>query len=500
MMKPCPGLYCGLDVGTSGCKALIADEDGRVIASARRSYDIISPRPGWLELDAEQVFGRVLDVLGECRTAIQKRAIVSMAVSTQGEAIIPVDKDGKVLHNGILTFDNRNIASSELLGSRITKSEIMKKTGAPLHPMFSLTKVMWFAENEPAIYQKADKFLCFGEFISMRLGAEPCIDRTMAARTMAFDINTLSWSDEIINIAGIDYDKLPRVVESGTVICRVSAPVARKTGINDDMLLVAGAHDQLCCALGAGVADSGAAMDSLGTTESIVCVSDRLVVSEEMIKNNVPCYPYVCRGMYSYLTFLSCCGAAVQWLAQGLLNGVMQPAELDGLCESLPVNAGLFVLPHFAGTGTPALNPRAKAEISGLTLSTTAGDLHRAILESTAFEARMNVEVMRRCGIEPHTFRCIGGGAKSRTWLQIKADVLGLPMTAMRVEEAGCYGAAMLALKGYKPDLSLEKLSAQWAGPGTAVEPNLGIREVYDEKYERYKELYINRAMMNGLR
>jgi len=485
--------YMGIDVGTSGCKVQVIDNNGKVAAFAQRTYPVLHPNPGWLELDAENVFSNVLECICEVcsgESGNSAKRVSALSVSTQGEAIIPVDNLYKPIYNSIVTFDIRNNDEYLEFKNLAGKSEVTNETGAPLHPMFSITKMMWHKNKNTEIYDKAYKILCFGDFISCRLGAEPCIDYTMAARTMAFNIKTYEWSDKLLGYAGIDKSKLPKAVKTSEIIGKISKEISEITGLSRDTLIIAGAHDQACCALGAGVTSSKVIMDSLGTTESILCVQQESILNKDLTDNNIACYPYVIDNHYAYLSFLSCCGSIINWYKEELLGGRLQPAELDALAAKNNNPSGIFVLPHFAGSGTPYLDFNSTGVITGLTLGTQKEDIFRAILESTAYEMRQNVSLMEKCGVKAGHIRCIGGGAKSPLWLQIKSDVTGIPITSMAVSEAGCYGAAMIAACGSSNEKNLSELADIWVKEIKTYEPCMDKKKVYDEYFEKYKNLY----------
>lgn len=487
----------GIDVGTSGCKAAVIEENGSIRRTAYREYAVLSPRTGWLELDAEQVWQNVIACIAECCADGLGKHISALAVSTQGEAIIPVAGDGTPLDHAIVTFDTRNQEDCHEFASQVDPKEIMRQTGAPIHPMFSLTKILWFRRQRPEIYRRAWKFLCFGEYIAMRLGAEPCIDYTMAARTMAFDIHTMTWSATILSVCGLPREKLPDPVAAGTPIGTACSADALQAGLSPGTRILAGAHDQTCCALGAGVYESGVAMDSLGTTESILCVRENAVFTREMMAGNLPCYPYPVSGRYAYLAFLSCCGSVLRWYASELLGASSTFAELDGLCDSVESPTGLFVLPHFAGSGTPYLDPRSRGVIAGLTLSTPREAVYKAIMEGTAYEMSLNLELLERCGVSISQFRSIGGGSKSTVWMQIKADVTGRPITAMETKEAGCLGAAMLAYAGESAYETLPVLMQRWVKIQRVYEPRPQKHQQYAQEAVRYAQLYTLSKAMN---
>jgi xylulokinase len=480
----------GIDVGTSGCKAALFNVKGVLVKSAYRAYPLIFSQTGWMELDPMEVYAAVISCMKECCADGMGKDVMSVAVSSQGEAIIPVGSDGKPLYNSIVTFDTRNIREYEWFSSRFEKAEIMKITGAPIHTMFSLTKILWIKNHLPEIYSRIWKLMCFGDFISFKLGAGPAMDYSMASRTMAFDIVKKEWSDRILDPCGVSKHLLPDAVSSGTRIGTISKEISEETGLSQGAVIAAGGHDQVCCALGAGVVESGIAMDSLGTTESILCISNKTVVTPEMIEYNLPCYVYAVEGFYAYLTFLSCSGSILKWYKEGLLGDNTPYPEFDKRSGALGRPGGIFMLPHFAGSGTPYLDVKSKGIFAGLTLGADKYGLYLAIMEGTAFETLINIENMEKCGIELREFRCIGGGSNSDIWMQIKADVTGKSMTSMEVSEAGCLGAAALAGTGIGEFKNGAEAVKKWVKAKNVFEPDASMHEQYCAEYKKYRNLY----------
>ena len=476
----------GIDVGTSGCKVALFDTCGKVAKLVSREYGLIYPHSGWMELDPQMVMDSVINCIKECCAEGIGGKVKALAVSTQGEAMVPVSAGGKPLYNAIVTFDNRNISEYQQFSSQFGSIKFEEMTGIPVHPMYSVTKLMWLKNHAPEAFEKADKFLCFGGLVSGMLGAGPVIDYTMACHTLAFDINDKKWSEEILNWCGISADKLPKAVEAGTVIGKVSKKMAELTGLSSDTIIVAGSHDQVCCAIGAGVVGSGVAMDSLGTTESILCVSSK----KAQPGSGMPCYLYAIDGLYNCLTFLSSSASILKWFKDSIACDITPYNEFDKKCTKINRPGELLLMPHFAGSGTPYLDFNSKGLIYGLTLGTQKEDLYLSVMEGTAYEARLNMENMLSAGIEIHEFRCIGGGSNSSLWMQIKADITGRQMTSMEVSEAGCLGAAMLASVGAGVYGTCAEATTDWVRVKRVYEPDLLKNKLYNEKFEKYLSMY----------
>ena len=483
----------GIDIGTTGCKVLVLDETGQTAVFAYREYPLIFPRAGWMELDPKIVAESIFDCITQCTDRCDGGKIGAIAVSSQGEAVVPVRKDGTVLANSIVTFDPRSTDEADWLERQVSKKELMEITGAPIHSMFTITKLLWMKKNTPEILKHCWKFMCFGDFISYLLGAKPAIDYSMASRTMLFDIRKKGWSNEILQICSLSEEQFSEPVPSGSIIGKIEPPLAKRLKISPDTLIVSGGHDQVCCAVGCGVFRSGCAMDSLGTTESIVCVNHELVVTPQMVENNIPVYVYPLPNLYAYLSFLSSSGSVLKWFRDQVLRSTDPDIyrEMDDEAQqAFPGPSGLFVLPHFAGSGTPYLNDQSKGLISGLTLNSSMSQIYKAIIEGTCYEARMNIDVMRRSGIEFDELRCIGGGAKSDLWLQVKANITNMKVVAMEVNEAGCLGAALLAGLGAGMFEDVESVIGNYTSVKHIYLPDHTQHERYCRLFEDYSKIY----------
>ncbi len=494
----------GLDVGTTGCKAVAFDRSGQVLAKAYREYPLLRPRPGWLELDPEVVWHNLQACIREVNAQLLNDPVQALAVSSQGEAVVPVSANGRVLANSPVTFDTRSRPQGEWWEHTLGRRRLHAITGQPVHPMFTINKIMWWRDHEPDIYQRTWKFLCYGDFVLWKLGVEPTIDHTMAARTMAFDIRSRRWSEEILALANLDADKLPQTAPSGVVVGKIPAPIASELGFEAGVLAVTGGHDQPCGALGAGVMRSGEAMYAIGTTECIAPVFNQPV--ERLGDDGYPCYPHVAPDMYITLAGNFTGGALLRWYRDVLGFEERQIAAqtnqdvydvIIGQVTERPSN--LLVLPHFAGTGSPFNDPAARGAIVGLTFDTRREDLVKAILEGVTFELALNLKYLRRAGIDITELRAIGGGVKSRTWLQIKADIMATPVVALAVSEAACLGASLLAGWATGAYGSLREAVETTVKVKETFEPVAARAQFYSERLSVYENLYPALKALNPL-
>ncbi|HZE97486.1 MAG TPA: FGGY-family carbohydrate kinase [Planctomycetota bacterium] len=487
----------GIDVGTTGCKAVVFDEGGRILSSAYREYPLHFPQTGWIELDSNRVVKSVRDVVRESAGKAKKDPVRALAVASQGEAVTPIGADGKFLHNGIVTFDARTAPLVDWWEQKLPRQRIFEISGMPLHGMYTASKILWWQQNRPDVFSKAKRFLCYQDLMIQQLGLTPTIDLSLAARTMLLDIDKGVWSNELCGFAGIDPATLAKPVPAGSVIGEVPAKVAKSFGLPAGVVAVAGGHDQPCGALGAGVVEDGVGTYATGTVECITPAFGKRVVDPRLLANNIACYPHVVSGLFVALTFNFTGGSLLKWYRDTFAGGEKEKAKkakrdvYDLILSEIPKDpTSLYILPHFTATGTPHFDTNSKGVIAGLRLSTTRGEIVRAVLEGVTYEMALNASVLGECGAEIASFRAIGGGAKSATWMQLKADLLGKPVQAMRVSEAVCLGAAILAGAGTGVYKSARDASLKLSKVERTYKPDAKRAEIYRDRFSRYRELY----------
>lgn len=487
----------GIDVGTTGCKVIAFREDGAVLAQAYGEYPLTHPQPGWSELDANVVWEHISAGIQKVAAETKSDPIAAISVASQGEAVTPVSADGQVLANAITTFDARTSGICDTLKQEITPLEVMQITGMPISDIHTLAKLIWIQRNQPDLYGQVWKFLGFEDFVYFKLGVPPVVDYSLAARTMAFDIITKEWSDQMLGLAGIDADLFPDTAPSGTPIGEVSDAVADALGLPRGVVCVTGGHDQPCGALGAGIIRSGEVMDATGTVECIAPAFTEPVINQEMIDGNFACYPHVVEGLYVTLGFVSSGGVVLRWFRDTFAQAEMAEAAAAGrdvydlLMATLPdTPSTAMLLPHFTGSGTPHLDLESKGAIVGLTLSTTKGELIKSILEGISYEIKQNLAMLQDAGVVINEVRAIGGGAKSEKWLQLKADMFGKKVIALDISEGVCLGAAILAGTAIGTYDSIETAVAALVTPREVYYPREAIAETYDAKLKAYQKIY----------
>jgi xylulokinase len=487
----------GLDVGTTGCRAMVFDLKGRVLGRGSREYGVVCDVPAKAEQDAELVWSLTKENLREAVAAAGSEGISALSVSVQGDAIIPVDEDFRPLHPAILGMDYRSGPQAERCATVLGAMELFVRTGMRPHPMNSITKVLLLRELSPAVFDRAAKIVTYADFILGRLGGEAAIDYTMASRTMAFDLGAKSWSETIHRALGLDKAIWSKPVPSGTALGRIKRGLAEELGLPSGLELVAGGHDQTCAALGAGAVREGLGVVSTGTAEVLSTALDRPALSEAMFNSFYPCYLHAKEGMYFSFSLNHCGGILLRWWRDNFASEEVASAAKRGMeayrlmDDCMPEGPSpVMLLPHLNGSGTPTCDLQSKGAVIGLTLATNRHDVAKAILEGLTFELRVNLETMVGCGMRIEDLVAVGGGAKSARWLQLKADILNRPLRTLRNPEAACLGAALLAGLGTGAYESLEQAVAKTVHYDREFLPQADRVASYSERYATYRQLY----------
>jgi xylulokinase len=487
----------GLDVGTTGCKATVVSIDGDVCSYAYKEYSVANPQLGWFELDPEDVWEAVKYVLGKSVAEHGIKDVTAICVSSFGEAAVPVDRQGNVLYNSLLYTDIRGTEQCQGLVDKIGLENIMQLTGLHAHPMYTINKLMWFKENKSEVYEKAWKFMLFGDYILYKLGNVAAIDYSLASRTMGFNVIKKTWEVTVLEAAGIDEGVFSEPVESGTVIGNIRADIADELGLSPDTKLVTGGHDQVCAAVGSGIIREGIAVNGIGTVECITPAFSEAILNKSMLKNHFACVPHAKKGMYVTYAFNFTGGSLLKWYRDNFAQLEKREAErlsknvyamLDAKASDSPTR--ILILPHFAGAGTPFMDTSAKGAILGLDFDTDSGDLYRAMLEGVTYEMMYNIECLEESGVRIEELRAVGGGAKSRFWLQIKADIMNRKITTLDVDEAGTIGTVIIAGVATGVFSSIDAAVDELIKVKRVFYPDEKNRQIYEENYEKYKTIY----------
>ncbi len=487
----------GLDVGTTGCKAVIFSEAGTILTQTYNEYDTMHPKPGQSELDSGVVWEKIRRTI---RDAAAQTAsgdpVTALSVASMGEAVVPVSEDRRILGPSILNFDFRGEEYVERLRDALPVEELYAINGNPWGNQYGITKLIWIKENRPELYEKTYKLLLWGSFVLFMLGGEPAADYSLANRTLLFDLEKRDWSEKLLQTAEIDREKLPRTVPSGTEVGKIDRALASELHLSPETVLLTGAHDQCANALGCGVVGGGSAMYGMGTFVCIVPVFSGRKNSSVMLEAGLNTEHHAVSDKYATFIY-NMGGSIIKWFRDTYAGDEHRRlADAGGdvyptLFSEIPgPPSRVMVLPHFSPMGPPDFIFDSLGGILGLTLETKRGEILRAIVEANNFSLLECITMLPEAGIEISSYRPVGGGSKSDIMVQMCADIMETPFVRPNITEAGALGAAILAGTGTGVFASAEEGAEAMVKLDKRFEPDPAHRSYYREKYDRYKELY----------
>ena len=487
----------GLDIGTTGTKAIVFDLNGKILSSAYREYNLHSPHPGWMELNPKDVWSKVKAAIREAVSRAKRDPVKAVSISCLGEAMTPVTANRKFLGPTIIGFETRNAAHAKPWMAKQDPMEILKITGHSPSHIYSILKLMWAKTEQPKVFKSAWKYLGWEDLAIYMMGLPPTIDYSLAGRTLAFDIRKCQWSPKMGKLTGIDLGLLADPAPSGTVVGEIGAKASKDTGLPKGCKVVTGGHDQPAGAAGAGIIRSGIAMDATGTVECFTPSFGKPVLNRTMLKNNFCCYHHVAPNLFVTLAFNFTGGSLLKWFRDTFAAEEAREARKKGvdvydiLMKKMSKEpTDLFVVPHFTSTGTPYMDPEPTGAIVGLDLKTTKEELIKAILEGITYEMKLNLTLLRKAGIGVNEIRAIGGGAKSEAWLQLKADMFNTKVVRLSVTEAACLGVALSAGVAVGEFTSFPAAVKRIVKPDKIFRPRPKVARIYDEKLAVYEQLY----------
>lgn len=477
----------GIDIGGTGCKCVAFSDAGEQLALSYGEYPLAA---GTVNLPPEILVKSVFSVIRDCTNQLEnKNDIAVITVSSFGESFVAVDENGNDLDDIRMYFGNSESARFDALVERVGPEKFMDICRILPDSSYSLAKMLYTMEIAT---RPIRKFLFIAGYVCYKLSGKAVTDVSLACRSLLYDVKQGCWSKELLDASGIREEQLPVVVPYGTALGTLLPEIATELGLPERTVVVIGTHDQIVNALGAGVQEIGDAVDTSGTCECITPLFPSIPETLDFQKNNFACVPYPeDRGFVTYAYNISA-GSVVRWYRDALGYHLKEDGKsiYDILNETAPTEpTSLMVLPFLQGMGgTPDVDPNMTGLIAGLTTQTRLPDIYRAILEGITFEMRYNLEKLEEGNVQIQRLLACGGGARSSVWLQIKADILGCEIIPVKIEETGAMGSAILgfsAVTGEKPT----EIAARFLRYAESVHPNPAHTEIYNRRYELYKQL-----------
>lgn len=484
------------DFGTSGNKATLYSTEGALVKSCVASYSTHFFNDNWAEQNPERWWKAVCDSSRQLLEGVEKERIAAVSFSGQMMGCLCLDKSGTPLRNSILYCDQRSVTQNERLLERIDPAAFYRTTGHRASPVYSIQKLMWVRDNEPEIYRATDKVLNAKDYIAYRLTGNMVTDYSDAGGTEAFDILHLQWSGRIADAAGIDLDKFPEAKPSTFVCGEVTRTAAEETGIPAGTPVVIGAGDGCAAGVGAGSVAPGQSYTCVGSSAWVATTTEQPIFDDQM---RTTTFPHAVPGMYHPCGAMQAGGSCYNWAKSELCQSEADQAAQEGISPyelmnrkvaASPAGAnGVLFLPYLMGERSPWWNPQAKGVFLGLKLTSSRGDMLRAILEGVSLNLRTILGVYRdHTQIGQMSF--VGGGAKDHVWRQILADVYGMEISKpVNIEECTSMGAAVIGGVGVGLFRDFQ-VARRFARTDSVEKPNPEHTAKYDEMHRVFLDAY----------
>jgi xylulokinase len=490
----------GLDVGTSGLKAVLLDADGRTLGESQAAYPLRTPQPGWTEQDPEDWWlacQRAVQMLWEKGLSLTPSDVAAVGVSGQMHSLVLLDSEGDVCAPAILWSDQRTGAECEEIVARVGASELRALTGNRALPGFTAPKLMWVRRHWPDAYRRARRLLLPKDFLRVRLTDDIVTDVSDASGTLLFDVRNRRWSRDMVGALGIDESLLPRAAEGISRTGSITSHAASMTGLVQGTPVVAGGGDNAAAAVGVNVVEPGVGMLSIGTSGVLFAP---IAAYPEHVDGRVHVFCHALPERWHLMAVTLSAGGSLRWFRDLLAPLLPVPGDdaYDWLLEraaSAPAGAdGLVFLPYLTGERTPYSDPRARGAWVGLHLGHSLDHMARAVLEGVAFSQRQGLDLLRASGAAVNAVRGAGGGLQSAVWRQILADALQVGVQTTRLPTGAARGAAVLAGLGeglYRtPDVGIRWADQRVDAPGAPGAAFERAWRLYDRLYPALASIF----------
>ena len=474
----------GVDIGTTGARAVAADERGRVVAVRTADYALLTPRPGWTEQDPGEWWRAAREVLAATAKASDGE-IVGIGLTGQMHGSVFVDRAGDVIRPALLWNDQRTGVQCEEITERVGAARLVEITGNPALTGFQAPKILWLRDEEPANFERVDHVLLPKDLVRFRLTGELATDASDAAGTLLMDLGARTWSEEILDAVDLPAGWFPPVLESPDPTGVVRADLAEELGLPTGLPVAAGGGDNAAAAIGTAVTADGIMSSSIGTSGVLFAHAEEPAVDPS---GRIHAFAHAVPKKYCLLAVTLSAGGSLRWWRD--VTGVKYD-ELVAEAVTVPAGSeGLVFLPYLTGERTPHLDPSARGAFLGLTARHSRAHMTRALMEGVLFSLRDGLEIMRDLGVRPTQIRAIGGGASSSLWLQLQADVYGATVRRLEIEEGAAYGAALLGHVAAGTYADVEEAASVVRTLDEVTEPDQGSSDSYREQYAIFRELY----------
>ena len=489
-----------VDVGTTATKVALFDLNGTTVANVTKEYDLITPTTLEVEVDIRTLWSSFREAVKGVLSIskVDPENIRALGISAQGETLVPIDKNGNPLRRAILWLDSRAQEEAEILDKRFDHGKSYEITGqVKLVPTWPASKILWIRRHEPDVFKRVYKFLLVEDYFLWKMTGTFVSEGSLLCSTCYWNIVTKKWWDGMLGFLGITPDQLPEIREPGEKVGNMLSPAARELRLSTNTIVCTGALDQACGTVGVGNIRPGVFTENIGAALAICATLENRVFDH---KRRMPIHYHAIPDVYMAHTFTTG-GMALRWFRDSFCETEMEVANLANISpyqlidsevsQVQPGSEGLVMLPHLQGAMAPEANPKAKGVFYGFTLRHKKPHFARSVMEAIACIIRRNIEVLEDMKIKITEIRALGGGARSKIWNQIVANLTKKPViTTLHDEDAACLGAAILAGKAAGLFKKLEDAVRDMVVVSEKFEPNPKAFKIYNKLYVKYIKLY----------
>lgn len=479
----------GIDIGTTSVKVVLVSSEGYIVDETSSTHDLLSIHPNWAEEDATIWWDNVIKSVKQLTERNQACMADLKCIGCSGmvPAIVMLDEENHPVRNTIQQNDARAISQIEKIKGILDQERLYEKTGGTTNQQHILPRLLWVKENEPEVFNKTKTVMGSYDYIAFKLTGVKSIEMNWAIESGAYDIRSNEWLEDDLKQFGIDIKLFPQVNPSMKVIGETKEEIEELMGIPAGVPVIAGGADHVASTLAAGITQRGDLLIKFGGAGDILYCVDEIKTSRQLFFDY-----HIVPDKYLLNGCMAASGSLVKWFVKDILDSESSTIykELDQEAMKVPAaSEGLVILPYFLGEKTPIFDPNARGVMFGLTLAHTRGHIFRAILEAVIYGFRHHVEVLKEMGYEPNRIMATNGGAKSKFWCQIAADVLGTTICSYPSHPGSALGVAFLAGKSagvFKEWDEIRKFLTDYH----IYEPNKREVEIYNRSYKIYRDLY----------
>ena len=479
-------LYIGIDLGTSACKLLLADEAGQVRNAVTKEYPLSCPYPGWSEQEPAHWWAAVLGGVPELLVGFDARSVKGIGIGGQMHGLVALDGADQVLRPAILWNDGRTAKEVDYLNNVVGRENLSKLTANIAFAGFTAPKLLWMRSNEPDLFKKIEKIMLPKDYLVYRLTGIHATDYSDASGMLLLDVEHKCWSKEMCEICGVTEKQLPKLYESWEPVGTLLPEVAKAVGLPESIVVCAGAGDNAAAAVGTGTVGAGGCNISLGTSGTIFISSDKFGVDPN---NALHSFAHA-DGGYHLMGCMLSAASCNKWWQDEIIGATDYQAEQARITPEKLGKNHVYFLPYLMGERSPINDTNARGCFIGMTMDTTRADMLQAVLEGVAFAIRDSFEVAKSLGVNIPRSNICGGGSKSPLWKTMLANILGIPLDMVSTEQGPGYGGAILAMVAAGEFASVQEACSALISVADTVEPDPQLAALYEERYQQFKQIY----------